>query len=80
MENSFLMKLNNMIGMNNSSLVKKDFDFNTVNPQQGPPSPTQMQGSNIYQGNLQGEWIETPNQTVLHKEMLLEPKCEQRLI
>jgi len=33
MENSFLMKLNNMIGMNNSSLVKKDFDFNTVNPQ-----------------------------------------------
>jgi hypothetical protein len=34
MENSFLMKLNQMVGINNSSLLKRDFnDFNAVNPQ-----------------------------------------------
>lgn len=31
-------------------------------------------------GNLQGEWAEKVNQTVLHKEMFLEPRSENRLI
>lgn len=62
MENSYIMKLNQMLGQNNSILEELE------NPQQGPV------------GNLQGEWAENANQTVLHKELMLEPKSEHKLI
>ncbi|KAM3137891.1 hypothetical protein pb186bvf_009972 [Paramecium bursaria] len=33
-----------------------------------------------YQTNLQGDWIESPNQTVLFKELMLSPQSDHRLI
>jgi hypothetical protein len=75
MENSYIMKMNQMIGQNNPSWAV-DFE----NPQQGPSTLPFMQTNNLQIGNLQGDWTETPNQTVLHKEMMLEPRNESRLL